>query len=86
MSVGVCGVSKWCLGHSELCLGYINAKSIEKGPLGIIISMCRLSSQWPIFSEKWQTRPDFQRGVGGHFPAFLMIFFGLYSQVMDLET
>ena len=71
---------------SGLCFGYINAKLIAKSPVDIIFNMYRIFSQWPIFGQKRLDGPDFQRGVVGHFPAFLAIFFGLYGQVMDLRT
>ena len=84
--LGVCWVSGGCQGPSGLCLRCINAKSIGKGLVDIILNKYRIFSQWPIFGQKRLDGPDFQRGVVGHFPAFLAIFFGLYGQVMDLRT
>ena len=37
--------------------------------------MYRIFSQWPIFGQKRPGGLNFQRGVVGHFPAFLTIFF-----------
>ena len=79
-------MSGGCQGPSGLCLRCINAKSIGKGLVDIILNKYRIFSQWPIFGQKKLDGPDFQRGVVGHFPAFLTIFFGLYGQVMDLRT
>ena len=79
-------MSGGCQGPSGLCFGYINAKLIAKSPVDIIFNMYRIFSQWPIFGQKRRGGPNFQRGVVGHFPAFLTIFFGLYGQVMDLRT
>ena len=84
--LGVCWVSGGCQGPSGLCLRCINAKSIGKGLVDIILNKYRIFSQWPIFGQKRLDGPDFQRGVVGHFPAFLAIFFGLYGQVIDLRT
>ena len=84
--LGVCWVSGGCQGPSGLCLRCINAKSIGKGLVDIILNKYRIFSQWPIFGQKRLDGPNFQRGVVGHFPAFLAIFFGLYGQVMDLRT
>ena len=84
--LGVSWVSGGCQGPSGLCLRCINAKSIGKGLVDIILNKYRIFSQWPIFGQKRLDGPDFQRGVVGHFPAFLAIFFGLYGQVMDLRT
>ena len=83
---GVCWVSGGCQGPSGLCLRCINAKSIGKGLVDIILNKYRIFSQLPIFGQKRLDGPDFERGVVGHFPAFLAIFFGLYGQVMDLRT
>ena len=84
--LGVCWVSGGCQGPSGLCLRCINAKSIGKGLVDNILNNYRIFSQWPIFGQKRLDGPDFQRGVVGHFPAFLAIFIGLYGQVMDLRT
>ena len=84
--LGVCWVSGGCQGPSGLCLRCINAKSIGKGLVDIILNKYRIFSQWPIFGQKRLDGPDFQRGVVVHFPAFLAIFIGLYGQVMDLRT
>ena len=84
--LGVCWVSGGCQGPSGLCLRCINAKSIGKGLVDIILNNYRIFSQLPIFGQKRLDGPDFQRGVVGHFPAFLAIFIGLYGQVMDLRT
>ena len=68
--LGVCWVSGGCQGPSGLCLRCINAKSIGKGLVDIILNKYRIFSQWPIFGQKRLDGPDFQRGVVGHFPAF----------------
>ena len=49
--LGVCWVSGGCQGPSGLCLRCINAKSIGKGLVDIILNKYRIFSQWPIFGQ-----------------------------------
>ena len=58
--LGVWWVSGWCQGPSGLCLRCINAKSIGKGLVDIILNKYRIFSQWPIFGQK-----RLQQGVSG---------------------
>ena len=58
--LGVCWVSGGCQGPSGLCLRCINAKSIGKGLVDIILNKYRIFSQWPIFGQK-----RLQQGVSG---------------------
>mgnify|MGYP006975441904 CR=1 FL=1 len=62
-------MSGGCQGPSGLGFGYINAKSIAKSPVDIILSPSGLFS-----AKKRPGGLNFQRGVVGHFPAFLTIF------------
>ena len=58
--LGVCWVSGGCQGPSGLCLRCINAKSIGKGLVDIILNKYCIFSQWPIFGQK-----RLQQGVSG---------------------
>ena len=60
--LGVWWVSGGCQGPSGLCLGCINAKSIGKGLVDIILNKYRIFSQWPIFGQKGSTDPIFRGG------------------------
>ena len=53
-------MSGGCQGPSGLCLRCINAKSIGKGLVDIILNKYRIFSQWPIFGQK-----RLQQGVSG---------------------
>ena len=48
---GVCWVSGGCFGPSLLCPGYLNAKSIEKSPIGIVLQ-CIIFSPSGLFLTK----------------------------------
>ena len=71
--VGV-GVSGWCmdgiwgwLEPSGLCPVYIDAKSIEKSQLDIVLMSYRSFFQWSISAKNRLIGRNFQRGVVGFF-------------------
>ena len=78
-------MSGGCQGPSGLCLGCINAKSIGKGLVDIILNKYFIFSQWPILGQKRLFGRNFQRGVVGFFSGSMAIFFGSDGQVMDIR-
>ena len=78
-------MSGGCQGPSGLCLGCINAKSIGKGLVDIILNKYLIFFQWPILGQKRLFDRNFQRGVVGFFSGSMAIFFGSDGQVMDIR-
>ena len=74
-----------CFGPSGLCLGYVDAKSIEKSLVDIIFNMYRIFFQWPILLQERLRGPNFQQGVVGLFSGSTANFFGFDGQVMDMR-